>query len=149
LGLTFVVVGLVSWGLVSRFYGELPPVPWLPLGTFSLLAVAEAVTARATQVRLDRRPGTSPIDPLLVARLAALSKASSLGGAVFGGVFGGVLLYVAGARDRLVAASDDLPIAAGGVLSCLLLVAAALWLERTCRIPDGPDEPGQDSAPLG
>jgi hypothetical protein len=48
-------------------------------------------------------------------------------------------------------ARDAVPAAAGGVVASLLLVAAGLWLERSCRVPDQPDrndegEPGRRRA---
>jgi hypothetical protein len=136
----FAVAAALAWVLVSRYYGAIPALPWLPLVTFVLLAVAEAVTARATRNRLRRRPGTEPVDPLVVARLAALAKASSLGGALFGGLYAGVFLFVFVERSRLAAAADDAPVAGGGIVVCAALVAAALWLERACRIPDKPED---------
>jgi predicted outer membrane lipoprotein len=132
----FAVTVVVAWVLIQRFYGDIPRLPALPIVTFVLLALAEAVTARATKSRIERRPGTTPVEPLLVARLAALAKASSLGGAIFGGLYTGVFLFVLQERARLAAAAGDLPVAGGGVLACAALVAAALWLERACRIPE-------------
>jgi hypothetical protein len=135
----FAVAVVVAWVLIGRFYGDIPRLPALPIATFLLLALAEGVAARATRSRIERRPGTAPVEPLLVARLAALAKASSLGGALFGGLYTGVFLYVLQERNRLAAAAGDLPVAGGGVLACAALVAAALWLERSCRIPEDPN----------
>ena len=42
------------------------------------------------------------------------------------------------------AARADVPAAVGGVLASLALVAAALWLERACRVPEQPDRPGEE-----
>lgn len=137
--LAFVAAAAVAWLLIGRFYGDIPQLPALPLVTLVLLAVAEGVTARATRSRIERRPGTLPVEPLVVARLAALAKASSLGGALFGGLYAGVFLFVVQERDRLAAATHDLPVAGAGVVACGLLVAAALWLERACRIPERPE----------
>jgi hypothetical protein len=135
----FAVATVIAWVLINRFYGDIPKLPALPIITFLLLALAEGVTARATRRRIERRPGTEPAEPLVVARLAALAKASSLGGAIFSGLYAGVFLYVLQERSRLAAAAGDLPVAGGGALASAALVAAALWLERSCRIPDEPD----------
>jgi hypothetical protein len=143
--IAFVVATAVAWVLIGRFYGDIPRLPWLPLVTVILLAVAEGVTARATRNRIERKPGTEPVEPLVVARLAALAKASSLGGALFGGLYAGVFLFVLQQRDRLAAAAGDLPVAGGGVLACGVLVAAALWLEHACRIPEGRNGDGDNS----
>jgi uncharacterized protein (DUF983 family) len=133
----FVGAALVAWLLVTRFYGAIPELPWLPLFTVALLVVAEGVTAQATHRRIARRPGTEPADPLVVARLAALAKASSLTGALLGGVYGGVTLFLLAQRHQLAAATHDLPVAVGGLVVCAALVGTALWLEWACRIPPG------------
>jgi hypothetical protein len=150
LALWALLAGVAGWVLASRFYGDLPRLPWLPALTVAVLAVVEAVTARVTRARIDRRPGTEPVEPLVVARLAALAKASSLTGALLAGGYGGLLIWVFRQRDRLAAASGDVPTAAACVLACGLLVAAALWLENACRVPDRPDDdtdPGADDPP--
>jgi hypothetical protein len=43
-------------------------------------------------------------------------------------------------RQRLTHAAADLPAAIGGLVASAALVAAALWLERACRVPEQPDE---------
>jgi hypothetical protein len=143
-GTLFVAAGLAllagSW-LVSQFYGEmLPRLTLLPSITLVLLAVGEGVAARITRSRIERRPGTEPADPLVVARLAALAKASSLAGAMFGGAYAGVLGWAYFQRDWLAAAGDALPAAVAGTVSSALLIGAGLWLENACRIPKGPDD---------
>ncbi len=138
---------LVAYWLASQFYGEvLPRLTPVPSVTLFLLAVGEAVTARITGQRIQRRPGTEPIDPLMVARLAALAKASSLAGALFGGGYAGVLGWAYFQRDWLAAAGDALPSAIAGAVSSALLVAAALWLEHACRIPKQPSDESEGPA---
>lgn len=139
LAVAFVLTGLVAYVVVTRVYGDLPRLSLLPLVTIAALALVEAVTARATKNRIRRRPGTEPIDPLMTARLAILAKASSMGGAIFAGAYAGLLVYLFGVFNRLNSAAGDLPIALAGVAVCAALVAAALWLESSCRIPDDPD----------
>ena len=139
LALAALLAGLVAWVLVGRFYGDLPQLTWFPTLTLVAIAVVEAAAASTTRARIERRPGTRPVEPLQVARLAALAKASSLAGALFAGLYGGLLLWVFAERNRLAAAADDVPEAAGGVVAAVLLTAAALWLERACRIPRTPD----------
>jgi hypothetical protein len=139
--LAFAGAAAAAWVLATQFYGDIPALPWLPLVTLLLLAVAEGVTARATRSRIERRPGTEPVEPLVVARLAALAKASSLAGALFGGLYAGLAVYLLDRRAVLVAAERDLPVAAGGILACGALVGAALWLEWACRVPPSPEDP--------
>lgn len=148
-GATLVVAALASaalaWLAIDRFYGDIPTLPWLPAVTLAALAVAEGVAAQSTKARIERRPGRDPVDPLLVARLAVLAKASSLAGALFGGLYAGISVWLLIERQRLNHAAEDLPSALFGFAASALLVAAALWLERACRIPAAPDE--SDSTP--
>lgn len=139
------LAALVGWWLISRFYGEmLPRLTWYSSITLFLLAGGEAIAARSTRARIERWPGTEPVEPLVVARLAALAKASSLAGAIFGGGYAGILGWAYFQRDWLAAASDAIPAVASGVVASALVVAAALWLENACRIPKGPDEESDD-----
>ena len=66
--------------------------------------------------------------------MAALAKASSLGGAAFGGLAAGFFVYSAGFLNLAVPRGDainaGITAAAAGTL-----VAAALYLERCCRTP--------------
>jgi hypothetical protein len=50
------------------------------------------------------------------------------------------------ALEPTKAARDDVPAAIGGVAGALALLAAALWLEHSCRIPDQPDRSGGDDS---
>src|SRR5687767_1414007 len=84
---TLVVAGLVatavSWLGISRFYGDLPDLSVLAGLTLAGLGVVEGSAARATRARIERKPGSGPVNALQVARLVVLAKASSLGGAIF------------------------------------------------------------------
>jgi hypothetical protein len=140
LALVVLVACVAAWALANRFYGDLPSFTWFPVLTLALLAIFELIVARATRARIEQKEGAGPVEPLAVARFAALGKASSLGGALFVGLYAGMLFYLLSERDHLAAAADDLPECAGGVVAAALLVAAALWLERCCRIPDRPED---------
>jgi hypothetical protein len=153
---TLVVAGLaaaaVAWLLISSFYYEVAPdLPWLPVITLAGLAVLEGYAAVNTRARIERRPGRDPVNPLLVARFVVLAKASALAGAIFAGFYAGLTgwLFV----ERTNAAVGDRPAGAAGVLAALALVAAALWLERSCRVPEQDDDedraPGDRETPRG
>jgi hypothetical protein len=138
-----VVATAVGWGvtrIVDSVVGRFFPVPWSVPALMLLLAAAVALWARGTRDRLRRKPGTTPMPPLVAARTAALALATSRAGAVVGGFYLGVALGLAAywsAND----ASRTLAIAA--LLTALasgLLVAAGLWLERVCRIPPSDDD---------
>ncbi|MGE5828769.1 MAG: DUF3180 domain-containing protein [Micromonosporaceae bacterium] len=141
---TLVVAALVtaalSWLGISRNFGDLPDLNWLPGLTLAGLAVTEGIMAHTTKARIDQRPRAGRVNPLLVARYAVLAKASSLAGAIFAGAYGGVTAWALAERSRLLAAQQNLAPAVAGLIGGLGLVAAALLLERACRVPPPPPE---------
>lgn len=132
----------LGWLLIGWSYGSLPDLPWSPVIVLAVLAVAEGLLAQNTSARIQRKAGTLPVDPLAVARYVALAKASSLVGALSSGFSAGLLTWLA--MEPTAQAHDDLAPAAGGVVAALMLVGAALWLERACRVPEQPDTKEED-----
>ena len=133
------VSGAIGYVLTRAFYADVQSPPqYAPLWLL-LLAIAEAYTAQTTAGRLLGRPRTKPINPLVVARLAALAKASSPVGALFAGGYAGFLGLVATRSGP--PAHTDTRTAIVGVVCSVALVAAALWLERVCRVKAPPDDP--------
>jgi Protein of unknown function (DUF3180) len=136
------IVSIVASGvayLVTRSsYDELPHPTIFALLWLALLAIAELYIALLTRARLAGRSGTRPIDPLVVARFAALAKASSLVGALAMGAYAGFFAWVV--RIDSVAANADTTTSAVGISFAALLVAAALFLEYVCRVPKGDGE---------
>jgi len=131
----------VAWFLISEWYTVLFPkqLPWIPALTLGLLALFEVVVANNTRARIARKPGRLPVEPLLVARYVMLAKASSLAGSIFAGFTGGLVLWLL-TELRMAAAGKDLPPAIASLVASLALIAAALWLEHSCRVPKQPDE---------
>ncbi len=135
------VAAAVAWLGISQFYYSfVPRLSWPPAVTIAVVALLEGVTAFSTKARIDRKPGTSPVDPLAVARLVVIAKASSLTGAILVGAYGGSLIWLLGERTRTAAAASDVAPVAAGLAAALLLVGAALWLEFACRVPKRPDD---------
>lgn len=139
-----VIVGLAVNLLVRLNYNSLPALPRLAGATLLVLAVAEAALGVSLRARIQRRPGTRPVEPLAAARAVALAKASSLAGSIVLGGWLGVLGYVLPQRENLAASGDTASAAVGGV-SAAALVAAGLWLEYCCRTPRDDSDPSGPS----
>lgn len=133
-----VVVGLVANLLVRLSYGSLPDFPLFAGVTLGVLGLAEVGAGNVLRARIRRRPGTSPVQPLVAARAVLVAKASALSGAIMAGLWAGLLAHVLPRSAEVAAAASDSAAAAVGLLSSLVLVAGALWLEHCCRTPDDP-----------
>lgn len=146
------VTAAVGFGvgfLGARFWdlqtGAPPAVPWAAPLTLLVLAAGFALAALTLKPRLQRRPGHRPLDPFKAARTAVLALAGSRTGAAVAGVYLGysgflLLDLVNDYRRHMVLVA--LVAAAAGIA----LAAAALWLERVCRIQDGDDDEGGSPA---
>jgi hypothetical protein len=133
------VAGGVAYLLTRAYYADVQSPPRFAPLWLLLLALAEAYTAWMTRVRLAGRGGTKPADPLVVARVAALAKASSPVGALAAGAYAGFLGFVAVTSGPH--AHSDTRTAIAGVVCSVALVAAALWLERVCRVKPPTNHP--------
>jgi hypothetical protein len=133
-----VVAGGVAYVLTAHYYSDFPSPPRFAPLSILLIALAEAYLASTTRARMTGRQGTKPIDPIFVAKLAALAKASSPVGALALGAYTGFLVDVA--RMSGDAASNDTRTAALGMGCSLGLVLGALLLERVCRTKPPDDE---------
>jgi hypothetical protein len=130
------------WLLLRAVYNSLPPVPWTGIPALLAVAAVEAGAGRDVRRRIAGRPGTKPAQPLLVSRLLALAKASSLAAAVVAGVTLGFIGYLSGLVSA-TAPRHDLITAAITCAAALVLVAAALFLEYCCRVPGGTNPVGE------
>ncbi|MEO5875374.1 MAG: DUF3180 domain-containing protein [Streptosporangiaceae bacterium] len=141
--LAFVLVpAILVWVLLRVTYASLPPLPWTAVPTLLLVGLAEMVTGLNTRARIHHRESaekSKPIDPLAVARLAALGKASAHAAAVLAGTFLGFVAYLGGELDKSTPRSDFI-VSAGTFLAALALVGAALFLEYCCRVPKDPED---------
>ena len=137
-----VVCAIAAWLLLRIFYSSLPPLPWTGVPAMLLLAVAEAWIGRSVRLRLRGKSPGLRIEPIAVARMAALAKASSLAGSLIAGLAAGFLIYVSGSLDKSAFRSDAY-VAGGTLAAALVLIAAALYLEYGCRIPTEKTKPGE------
>lgn len=131
----------VGYLIVQQAYGDLPPLPRYAPTSLLLLALAEVITASAVRAHLSGRSTTRNWTALTVARAAVLAKASSVGGALAAGSYGALAVYTVGRWGQLDAARTDAVTSGLGVIAAMALIAAALWLEWSCRLPEPPSSP--------
>ncbi len=144
---TAVISAVAGWLILHFSYTSLPPLPWTAALAMLLLGIAEALSGWNLRARLRGQADGKPLAPIAVARMAALAKASSHAAAVLGGLAAGFLSYLAAALDKSTPRSDAF-VAGGTVVAAMILVAGALYLERSCRVPDG-DRDAADHDPVG
>jgi hypothetical protein len=130
------VCALAAWLIVRATFSSLPTLPWTAAPAMLLLAAAEVVSGRNLRARIRGRRGGRPLAPIAVVRMAALAKASSVGAAAFGGLAAGFFIYTLGMLSVTVPRNDAIN-AGTTVAAAAILVAAALYLERSCRAPSG------------
>jgi hypothetical protein len=136
--------GAVAYPLTSTYYASAQsPSAYGPLSLL-LLALVEAYTAYTTRARLAGRPGTRPIHPLTVARVAVLAKATSPVAALATGAYAGFVAYVVQIEGPDV--SHDLRTGVAGLVCSLALGVTALLLERVCRVQPPTDDNGDEEA---
>lgn len=133
-----VLTGLLGWFVLDQRTGDLLSLPYLAPVTAALIAVFELVLARVVRDKVRGRGRGRPMHPLQVARAAVLAKASSATGALLTGLYSGLGVWFL-QHGELRVAHDDAVVAGFSVGACLLLVVAALLLERACRTPEPPD----------
>ena len=139
---------LITRALLTVGYSKLPPLPWAAVPALLILAVAEAWLGRDLHARITGREGYKPAQPMFAARMVALAKASSWVAALIGGVAAGFCVYLSGMLDATTPRSDMI-VAAVTFGSSLVLAAAALYLEYSCRVPQksGDDRDDQSTPP--
>ena len=147
LAAVFVVCAILGWLATRSTFTSLPLLPATAVPALVALALVEAATGRGVQSRIAR-PGRAsrPLAPIAVARLVALAKASSLAASAIGGLIAGYLIYLLNYLDKSIPARNA-RVAGITLVAALLLLAAALYLERCCRAPKPPGDDDGDSRP--
>lgn len=143
--LTCALATAVTWALLTVIYSKLPPLTWTGIPALLLAAGAEAWTGRDLRARIMGYPGSKPAPPLFVARMVVLAKATSQVAALLAGVSLGFMGYLSSMLDYSTPRSDMIT-ASVSFGCCLILVAAALFLEYCCRVPKDPGR-GRDDEP--
>jgi hypothetical protein len=132
-------VGWFFARMLENRRGALALPPWSAGVILTASGIALIFTARRTHARLEHRPGTTPLPPLVAARLAALGVAGSRAGTLVGGVYLGYIAYAAGDLNtdfRHEVFWRGVACVAGAAL----VVVGALLLERVLRLPDTEDD---------
>ncbi|MER8233353.1 DUF3180 domain-containing protein [Streptomyces sp. NPDC094049] len=141
----FVVAGVLSWGAARLWdsVGTLPSVPLAAPVVLAVIAVVLTATALSLRARLraqrDRRPGAKGVEPLMAARAVVFGQASALVAALVAGMYGGAGVFLLAHLD-VPARRDQALYAAFAVLAGLGVIAAALFLERVCKLPEDDDK---------
>jgi hypothetical protein len=137
----FVVAGILSWAGARLWnsVGTLPSVPLAAPIVLALIAVVLLATALSLRARLkaqrDRVPEAKGVDPLMAARAVVFGQASALVAALVAGMYGGTGVFLLELLD--IPARRDQAIYAGfSVVAGIGVIAAALFLERVCKLPD-------------
>lgn len=149
----FVVAGILSWAGARLWnsIGTLPSVPLAAPVVLALIAVVLLATALSLRARFraqrERRPGAKGVDPLMAARAVVFGQASALVAALVAGMYGGTGVFLLELLD-IPARRDQAFYAGFSVLAGIGVIAAALFLERVCRLPEDDDEnpPGAEPA---
>lgn len=141
----FAAAGVLSWGAARLWdsYGTLPSVPLAAPIVLAVIAVVLLATALSIRSRLraqrERRPGAKGVEPLMAARALVFAQASALVVALVAGMYGGTGVFLLGSLD--IPPRRDQAIYAGfSVLAGIGVIAAALFLEHVCKLPDDKDD---------
>lgn len=100
--------------------------------------IAERAAERIGGTLDPSAPRRRPLEPLMVARVLPVAKATALAGAAVFGLFAGILVHVVPSVALVTAAGQDRTAAVIGVLCALVMTAGGLFLERSCRTPGEP-----------
>lgn len=148
----FIVAGVLSWAGARLWnaIGTLPSVPLAAPIVLALIAVVLLSTALSIRARLkaqrERRPEAKGVDPLMAARALVFGQASALVAALVAGMYGGTGVFLLESLD--IPARRDQAIYAGfSVLAGIGVIAAAIFLERVCKLPEDDEHNGAGAAP--
>ncbi|GGV71008.1 MULTISPECIES: DUF3180 domain-containing protein [Streptomyces] len=147
----FVVAGVLSWA-AARLWNSVGTLPSVPLAAPIVLALIAAVllaTALSLRSRLkaqrERRPDAKGVDPLMAARAVVFGQASAIVAALVAGMYGGTGVFLLELLD-IPSRRDQAFYSGFSVLAGLAVIAAALFLERVCKLPEDDDDHNHGTA---
>ncbi|MFJ8718335.1 DUF3180 domain-containing protein [Streptomyces violaceus] len=152
LAAVFVVAGVLSWAGARLWnsVGTLPSVPLAAPIVLALIAVVLLATALSLRARLkaqrERQPDAKGVDPMMAARAVVFGHSSALVAALVSGMYGGTGVFLLESLD--IPARRDQAIYAGfSVVAGIGVIAAAIFLERVCKLPEDDENDGTGAAP--
>jgi hypothetical protein len=115
-----------------------------------LLATALSIRSRL-RAQQERRPDARPVDRLMAARAVVFGHASALVSSIISGLYGGFGIYLVMERLDVPNRRDQAVYAGLAVLAGIAVIAAALFLQHVCRLPEGNGENGggNGNGPMG
>ncbi|MGW1539026.1 DUF3180 domain-containing protein [Streptomyces sp. NPDC002309] len=147
-----VVAGILSWA-GARLWNSVGTLPSVPLAAPVVLALIAAVllaTALSLRARFraqrERRPGAKGVDPLMAARAVVFGQASALVAALVAGMYGGAGVFLLEFLD-IPARRDQAIYAGSSVVAGVAVIAAAIFLEKICKLPEDDEHNGAGAAP--
>jgi hypothetical protein len=147
----FVVAGVLSWAGTRLWnsVGTLPSVPLAAPIVLAAIAVVLLATALSIRARLkaqrERRPEAKGVDPLMAARAVVFGQASALVAALVSGMYGGTGAFLLESLD-IPARRDQAVYAGFSVLAGFGVIAAAIFLEHVCKLPEDDDDSNSGAA---
>jgi hypothetical protein len=146
------LAGVLSWAAakLADSYGALPSVPVAAPIVLAVIATVLLATALSLRSRLkaqrERRPEVKPVEPMMAARAVVFGQASALVAALVAGLYGGTGVFLVMNELDIPARRDQAIYAGLSLAAGVAVIAAALFLERVCRLPDDDDDDDRPSA---
>ncbi|KRC64982.1 hypothetical protein ASE12_09545 [Aeromicrobium sp. Root236] len=131
------VVGRLIPPLITRLDGSVPRLGWAAPVTLVLAAILVGTFAWNTWQSLHKKHERMTADYGI--RMLAIAKSCIVVGALVAGLYGGFALAYIDATDSPLGKERFVRGGAAAIAS-LLLLTAALLLERACRLPGDDDE---------
>jgi hypothetical protein len=140
-----VVLGAVGYLLSRAGYNSLPPLSYAVPLPIAALALVEFAAARRVRAAVRHDPRVRPLAAIVVARLVALGKASSLVGAGVAGAALGLLGDLLPDIGSIRVVGHDVQVGLLVLVAAVLLLAAGLLLERAGIDPGNGRRSDQES----
>jgi phosphatidylglycerophosphate synthase len=152
LALILFIAGVLSWAFAKLLdsYGALPSVPVAAPIVLAVIATVLLATALSLRARLkaqrERRPDVRPVEPMMAARAVVFGQASALVAALVAGLYGGTGIFLIMNQLQIPARRDQAIYAGLSLVAGIAVIAAALFLERVCKLPDDDEDDDRPSA---